>query len=354
MKKGQRKGEGGGYQNNQRGTLVLDRFFRGIGRLKRASGTTDPKVFKMLDGMLSTLYDAGRVDLLTAIARGSLTPLEVWSKYREQRLQDLPTVESIRSLKEAMEEWVKTEETGDWNRAARRYAVAAILRHARVDASITDLPPAVAAFKKASRLTPAMFNRTRAAALAFVRDTLGKSHTLHGKLRDIRLRKEVRAAPNPQTVEQMVALAAKLGEPAASIAWGMAASGMGPGEFWGIWQEQADRIHIRGTKRSGRVRDVPRVMALRKPTISEAVFRKRLKLATEGLVTPYDFRHTFSQWMQDAGIPRARRKAYLGHGKTDVTDLYERGEVTRYLSDDGEKLRAVVGVAGSARLLRLS
>jgi integrase len=353
VKRGQRKGEGKGYRNNNRGTLVLDRVFKGVGRIKRASGTTDPKVFKNLDGMLGTLYDAGRVDILRAVARGTLSPLEVWARFRVQDLASLPTVETIKTLKDAMEEWLEDEDTSDWNRAGRRYAIRAILRHAKADATVADLPAALRDYKKKARGTPAMFNRTRAAALAFLRDTLGRSAPLYGAVMDLATLKEAKAPPNPQTVAQMVALTAKLDGDAAAIAWGMAMSGMGPGEMWGAWTELADRIHIKGTKRSGRVRDVPRIGAIAKPTISETVFRKRLKVASDGAITPYDLRHTFSQWMQEAGIPRARRKVYMGHGRTDVTDLYERGEVTRYLLEDAAALRKVVGSAAPTRLVKL-
>jgi hypothetical protein len=49
-------------------------------------------------------------------------------------------------------------------------------------------------------------------------------------------------------------------------------------------------------------------------------------------------------WMQDAGIPRIRRKIYLGHKVGhDVSELYEAGEVDRYLKEDADKMRAHVG-----------
>ena len=42
--------------------------------------------------------------------------------------------------------------------------------------------------------------------------------------------------------------------------------------------------------------------------------------------------------MESAGIPRTRRKLYLGHGAADVTDLYERHEVEAFLLEDAKKL----------------
>ena len=35
---------------------------------------------------------------------------------------------------------------------------------------------------------------------------------------------------------------------------------------------------------------------------------------------------------------------YLGHGAQDVTELYERHEVTQFLAEDAEKLHEFMGV----------
>ncbi len=60
-------------------------------------------------------------------------------------------------------------------------------------------------------------------------------------------------------------------------------------------------------------------------------------------VTPYDARRTYAHLMEEAGIPRTRRMMYLGHRERDVTDLYERHEVTAFLAEDAKKLHALVG-----------
>ena len=63
-------------------------------------------------------------------------------------------------------------------------------------------------------------------------------------------------------------------------------------------------------------------------------------------VAPKLARQTFDRWMQDAGIPRVRRKRYLGHGKRDVTDDYEWYEVVAYLREDAGKMRALLPQQG--------
>jgi integrase len=69
------------------------------------------------------------------------------------------------------------------------------------------------------------------------------------------------------------------------------------------------------------------------------VFRKLKALG----ITPYDLRRTFAGLMVEAGIPRPRRKLYLGHEPEDITALYEQQEVREYLVNDAAKIRAILG-----------
>lgn len=341
------------HRTNRRGTFVLDRQFRGVGRIKRATGTDDAKLFALLDSMLSTLHQAGRIDILQAIHSGALTPLEVWSRYRLGELERLPTVETMKPLKAELEGWLEASDSGRWNHQSRKYGIAAIVRLARRNATVQDLPGLLRDYSAVAK-GPAMFNRTRAAMLAYVRDTIGRSHPIYGKLMDVRVKKEAKREGNPQTVKELSDLAEKLHPAFAAIAWAMAMTGMGPGELWGSWTQMKDRIHIRGTKRLGRVRDIPFVRPISRPTRAYRPFLEALGEASGQMVKPYDLRKTFATWMEEAGIPRTRRKLYMGHGKTDVTDLYERHDVTRYLLEDAEKLRAYLGDAPVRAGVRLA
>ena len=47
--------------------------------------------------------------------------------------------------------------------------------------------------------------------------------------------------------------------------------------------------------------------------------------------------------MEEAGIPRARRRLYMGHGARDVTDLYEVHRVTSFLREDTARLADCLG-----------
>jgi hypothetical protein len=60
-------------------------------------------------------------------------------------------------------------------------------------------------------------------------------------------------------------------------------------------------------------------------------------------VDPYDLRRSDATWLETAGIPRTRRRLYLGHGTRTVTDLYERHQVEAFLAEDGARLRSFIG-----------
>lgn len=81
---------------------------------------------------------------------------------------------------------------------------------------------------------------------------------------------------------------------------------MGVTEFWGEWTVLEDRVRIVGTKREGRRwgsegRDVPRVSTPVRPELSKDRFQK--VLAKVG-ASPYQGRHSYATWMEDAEIPR--------------------------------------------------
>ena len=52
--------------------------------------------------------------------------------------------------------------------------------------------------------------------------------------------------------------------------------------------------------------------------------------------------------MEDVEIPPTRRRLYLGHAAQDVTDRYERREVTAFLAEDRDRLRKVLAKANAA------
>lgn len=327
-----------GGRDHGRGTLVLDRRFKGVGRLKVASGTKDARVFGMLNAMLTTLYDKGRIDLLTAIHKRTLLPMECWMRYREGDLERLQTADQAVTLAIVAARWIGRKSASAGHKRNLKAAFAALCAQ-RANATLADLPDLVRLYRVRCEAagTPRVFNQAKAAARRLLRERVGNRSPLYLDVVGVPALTERRKPGHPQTVRAAMAVRDALGPAHGPIWWAMCLTGMGPGELWGQWEIAPEGIRIAGTKTATRDRVVPRIDFLRRP---ERDYRRfRIMLARHGL-QPYDGRRTFAHWMEEAGVPRTRRRQYLGHTLGDVTDRYESHDVRPYLKADAERMRA--------------
>lgn len=342
------------YKSGGRGSFMLDRRLR-IGRLTVASGTTNLPTFRRLNQMLTILDETGRSDLLRAIRDHDLKPLEVYEAFRINELHRLPTGETMKPLEPTMRKWLSGVECSPAQKAAHKTAVVYLGK-----GTVQDLPRNLLAYREECRKEkhPAQFNRVRASALAFIRDTLKRSHRLYGEVRDVPLMKE-RKAPekHPLSWSELEAISEKMTDPRDNAAlWGMALTGMGPKEWYvDGWILRDGATRILGVKRVSRTRVVPAVRThLYTGPVPDSVVgdqreKRRFGERLRGLadIRPYDLRRTYANWLESAGIPRTRRKAYLGHAGGDVTSLYEAHEVKAFLTEDADRLERYL--SGSER-----
>lgn len=338
------------HKSGGRGSFILDRRTR-VGRIAVASGTTHAPTFRRLNEMITSLGETGRSDLLREIRDGRLKPLEVYEAFRVNELHKLPLGEMLKPLAAALNAWLDTVDCSASQRAAHKTMINKVTE--RGAGTVADLPGRLVLVGLDCRKekTPAQFNRVRASALSFIRDTLKRSHRLYGEIRDIPVMKE-RKSPKrqPQTWTQLVDHANKLNDISPryrNAMWAMALNGMGPKEYFvDGWKVLADRVSISGAKRDKRTRVVPLLrsryfMAL---TANRTVgVAREMRVFGEVLlgkcgIHPYDLRRTYANWLEAAGIPRTRRKLYMGHAGGDVTSLYEQHEVNQFLVEDAEKM----------------
>lgn len=320
-------------------TLLIDRNFRGVGRIKRATGTTQPRMRRKLSDMLTALHESGRLDILRAIRDGQLAMLAVYDAFQRRALDTLPLAGTLVPLKDAMEKWIASADVS----AKHAYSLGQSLKYflgEKADARVADLPAILEALRETLGVKhPRSFNYCRTSASRFIRATLKKSHPLYGAATDVEARKVVaKRKRQPLSVQQMRNLFPDLTNHDDAIAWGIVTTGMGAKEYWGRWSVLSDRVHIEGTKRKGRVRDVPLVIAPAVPRIHRRTWENHIRERAAG-ITPYDLRRTYANWLEAAGISRTRRKLYMGHAVGDVTGLYELHEVDAFLAADGQKLR---------------
>lgn len=351
----------------------IDRRIHGIGRIRVNSGVPDGPQWRAMNDMVSLLArDADGRALLREVYDGRLQIDVLWTHYKNRTLHLIPLGAAAAPLVEALTEWRegtyrRKECSADTYRV--RKELVDLTRETKPNGIVSDLPDVIRVLRvqmKGAR----QFNLVRSYALAFVRDTLTKVSPVYIQVSGVPARKVTPSTrKHPLTPRELFDLVtthhamareweAKHDSPKATkrpqTEWDdmvvMAYTGMNPREYAGRWTVMADRVRIYGTKRAGRVRDVPyigvtawaAIGTYHRPSVSPKVFAKHLRAVSDkaGIpCTPYDLRRTFATWMESAGIPRARRMSYMGHGAKDITDLYERHEVDAYLVEDGNKLR---------------
>lgn len=332
-------------------TKEFDRRFRHVGRIKRAWGTSHKPTIKAMEQMLDGLFQRGRLDILRWLQDKTYTPLEVYDAWRVNDLERLPTAATLAPLKETFEKWVSKKECSASHRLSLSQSLRHLLKASRSNPSVGDLPSVLSVVReKMQGKHPRSFNLARAAAQAFVKSTLKRSHPIYAAIGDIDpLPIVAQRGKHPATPTELAAITAKLDPQHSGIMWGMATTGMGPSEFWGKWEVRDDRILIHGTKRAGRERFIPRFTTVIRPAVLYPAFRRAL--AKHSALKPYDLRRTYANWLESSGIPRTRRKLYLGHGASDVTDLYEWQQVEAFLAEDADRLdKYVFGATRDQRI----
>lgn len=331
-------------------SLIFDRRFRHVGRVKRASGTLDADELRQINEAFTAIaeLDPPRLDILRAVQDKIYTPREVWQAYRKQRLDSLIASKTTRALLvPAMRAWIDGYTCSDDHRRSLHGSLGYIEKSGGKRAAIEDLPRIVEKLRAVMLADgrARTFNLLRSAAQAFTRSTLKRSSPIWLEISSVeKLPTTPQREGNPQTPDELRKLMAKMHARHAAIAWGMYVTGMGPKEFWGRWEKEADRVMIYGTKRKGRKRFVPLVdAAISKPSVQYRAFQKAIGKVSDWKVEPYDMRRSFAVAMEDAGIARTRRRLYMGHGEKDVTDIYEKRDIVRFLAEDASRLRKHVG-----------
>ena len=344
------------YADAQGGTLFIDRRIRNVGRLKRATGCPDTvrgrDQAQSYDEMIDRLWEGGRQDVVRALVKGTLSFADVWPQYRRGDWSQILSPESLKPLFPLKGK--KLGAAGAWIPKARKLGGKPISEDHRADlyksfgilekmdkrATVAELPKLLERLREECMAAehPRKFNKAKAHAQAFVRATQGKRRShLWADVADIGNLEEHRKPGHPQPPERALEIKRKLGGAHGAIWWTMCCTGMGWRELTGQWYAESDRVHILGTKRESRNRIVPRLGSPEKPLRGYKAFREALTGADETLV-PYDGRRTFAHWLEESGIPRTRRRIYLGHAVKDVTDLYEGHDVTHYIPEDRARL----------------
>jgi len=323
------------HRINGRGSYVIERQFRGVGRIRRASGTKNKKTFQAIDSMLTVLSDGGRYDTLALLRDGKMHPLDAYNLFRRGELQRLPSVEHVLPAEPHMLAWVDQYDCSESHRTSLQNVLRGFLRRCP-GLPVAGLPGELLAYRKVLEDRPRQFNKTRAAVQAYLRDTLGRQSSLWQDVSNVRSLKEARKPAKALSAKQLVAALRNLPLPMQQSAWTCAVTGMGPKEYYGQWELKKDRVVIHGTKREGRERIVPRIGTPVYPTLGVDRWRRLLKELAG--ITPYQLRRTYAHLLEAAGIPFTRRDLYMGHVAKTHQARYPLTEVAAFLKEDRGKL----------------
>lgn len=333
---------------NGRGSWLVDRVFAGVGRIHRATGTTDRATFRQIDAMLTQLYAQGRLDVLRALRDKKLTFLEVYSDSRSKGVAQLPNAVDLGAIMPRWDKWAAGR-AEEHRRVASGWARNVLVAHLPHAAAIRALPDAAREIQVTFASKPRSANLMRSLILAFLRDAVGRASSLYLEVSSLRRLKEPRKTVPKMTLADVREAATAVGPKLAPIVWALALTGMRPKEMWVTpWKTMPDRVRIEGTKSGGSFRDVPLLGAISKPAVARVTFRKHFK-AKLPQWRVYDLRHAYAGLLEEAGVPRARRFLYMGRGPKDVQDLYEFREVSEYLAADAERILTHIQGHGGMR-----
>lgn len=329
------------FRSNHRGTFVVKRVFAGVGEIRRASGTTDRRLYRQLDEMLSTLYQGGRLDVLELVRDGQLKLLECWKHYRLGDWKRLPTAYDFEPLVTAFTAWIEHHTCSEQHRQSLRASADALTAIAGKAATISDLPAAVARYREQCDGKARTFNLARSAARTFLKHKTGRYSRLWQDVSNVPpMEVTAKRRKHPKLPDEARAIRHALNRNAGDMWWSLCTSGMRVRAEYlaGQWRVQENHIVIKTAKHDDASRMVPLIWRAVQPALTYWGFRQALR-KLEDEVTAHDARRTYMQFLREAGIPRIRRKLYLGHSVGEVSDLYEWHEVKKFLAADAKKLR---------------
>lgn len=351
---------------NGRGTLPISRTYTGVGRIRVASGTTDPSTYVKVVQTLDDLANIGNLTTLEGIRDGRLSPLEAYHRLKQTGINTVLAGNLDRPLRETVEEWLEDHGVKANTKRGYKSHLAGFFRTLNATHRVRDIPARLEAYRrKCERAGIARsFNQLRAILLAFAKAKYKKTAQLYRQVHEIEpLAQQQKLKNDAVGWTQIAEFAKPMATAYQDIIWSLCYSGMRIGEYYEEngtrWEVQGNRVTIHkddpGLGNKGYSRIVMLPFPLQKPTRSAVAFRRALRarasayVGNGGTITPHTFRKCFTYWCVEAGINWSRIQAYLGHGIRSITDIYARHEVDSHLEGDAQAFREFAESAGSGR-----
>lgn len=330
---------------------MLDRQFKGIGRIQKSYGTDDAATQHAISAMLTTLYRTGRHEFLEAVRDNKTSLLELYAKFQSQRLHDVAVVEGVIDFDPTVYSWVADyPDIADSTRKNYTHHFKT-LQGIKKNFPLTQLPDVLNQYKKVCvrNETGRQFNMVRNTVSSFLNSQYGTNNPVYKAVREIKPLSEKKKNPGvAHPVHVALAVRRALRNDLGDMWWTMCICGVGMDEYRKGLTIEGHGIRIKGEKMKRvderRNRLVPYIQDPAPIALEQKQFRKHLKNASpDGTsVKIYDGRRTFSLWCQEAGIPFARVQMYMGHSSRTMTDRYTKSQMDAFLKEDGDKLRQYI------------
>jgi integrase len=336
------------------GAFQFDRRFRGVGRIKKTSGTTSLREFRRRDALLTKLFETSALEVLRAFQAGTVTIEEIVEADRGNlSAMSLSRVATTQQFTQAIVQALPKMGTAETTRDRYQYSLEKLLRelpalnHAPVGSLATvnwrDLDAQWTA-------GPADWNNMRRAVSRFLTVHLGdKFHPLRRAIMtQMPQRREVPRTPD-QSPELFLKLVASMPEPARPCFMTLALTGMRIGEYIHA-DETALRPATRSVAVTGKTGEGVVYMTIEgfalaraaipcplgptprahQQTTSTTRYRRLSRVwhaaqkdnGVSGL-TLHDLRHLFAQTSADSGVPTAQTQAQMRHSDPKMTRRYE-------------------------------
>jgi hypothetical protein len=355
---------------NGRGTIPIDVSFKGVGRIRVSSGTTDEQTYVDIRQMLDELYNHANIATLKAIQSKSVKPLLVLAQTKNRGIKTSITEDLSRPILTALAEWLET--TPSLKDATKKSYRGQIDSFAQVVTASDTMEVLVDRLKSYRKLKQRQqfhdtFNKTRAALMSFVKAEFGKTSQLYFELSAVENLKRLRNKNNQFGLEvsDVVALTEGAPKDISAMVWSMASTGLRSYEYLqdeGVtWKAEkvkdpianvsTESVYVdkpnpgHGNKGQSRWTLNPFPSELVKPSVAYRQFNRYLKKLQPVIgrkVSLTTFRHSFVHWCQLAGIPNERIEVYLGHKHKGTIGIYMGYKEHAYMSEDNAKLRSYI------------
>ena len=353
---------------NGRGNLPIDCQYKGIGRIRCSSGTTDEGTYLEIRQMMDDLYNVGNFDTLKAIQAKTVLPIVVLSQTKNKGIKTSITADLNKPILETIYRWLDTtSEIKDSTKNSYRGQIKSFEQVVLKSDTMMVLLERLKKYRKSKQQKyHETFNKTKAVLMSFVKDTYGKTSHLYFEIQNVEHLKRIR--PKIQhglEVSDIVSLTNDAPEQIAEMIWSMTYTGMRSYEYlqtndvsWKaekvkdpISKTSTDSIYIhkpnpgKGNKGQSRRTLNPFPDETATASVQYRQFNRYLKALGTTLGQPINqtiFRHTFVHWCLLSGIPRDRVDVYMGHKDLSTLGHYKGYKDHAYMDLDNETLRTYI------------